>query len=134
MKENVMEGKAFWCKLYEPDIKFNPRWSLRLVPSQIDQQRFKKSGYKMQMEQINNQDFGLSVYMYRKVKHMDDVLERPQLFDKNKNTLELFEELQNGFNVMVKYNEWETISGDNKIYKGIDLIAVILLDDEPKLF
>ena len=134
MKENVMEGKAFWCKLYEPDIEFNPRWSLRLVPSQIEQQRFKKFGYKMQMEQINNQDFGLSVYMYRKVKHMDDVLERPQLFDKNKNTLELFEELQNGFNVMVKYNEWETISGDNKIYKGIDLIAVILLDDEPKLF
>jgi hypothetical protein len=35
---------------------------------------------------------------------------------------------------MVKYNEWETISEDNKIYKGIDLIAVILLDDEPKLF
>ena len=88
----------------------------------------------MQMEQINNQDFGLSVYMYRKVKHMDDVLERPQLFDKNRNTLELFEELHNGFNVMVKYNEWETISEDNKIYKGIDLIAVILLDDEPKLF
>ena len=42
MKENVMEGKAFWCKLYEPDIKLNPRWSLRLVPSQIEQQRFKK--------------------------------------------------------------------------------------------
>jgi hypothetical protein len=35
---------------------------------------------------------------------------------------------------MVKYNEWETISGDNKIYKGIDLIAVILIDDETKLF
>jgi hypothetical protein len=87
----------------------------------------------MQMEQINNQDFGLSVYMYRKVKHMDDVLERPQLFDKNKNSLELFEELQNGFNVMVKYNEWETTS-DNKVFKGIDLIAVILLEDEPKLF
>ena len=87
MDGNVIEGKAFWSWIHEPNISSNPEWSLRIVPSEIEQQRFKKAGYKMQMEQINNKDFGLSIFIRRKVKHMDDVLERPLLFDKDKKKL-----------------------------------------------
>ena len=135
MDGKVIEGKAFWCFLYQPDIRSNPQWSLRLVPSEIEQQRFKKSGHEMSMEDHNNKDFGLSVLMRRKVKHMDDVLEKPLLFDLNKKPLELFEELPNGSNVMVKYSEWEGVSkSDNLLHKGLDLIAVILLDKTPSLF
>ena len=131
MDGNVIEGKAFWSWIHEPNISSNPEWSLRIVPSEIEQQRFKKAGYKMQMEQINNKDFGLSIFIRRKVKHMDDVLERPLLFDKDKKKLELFERLPNGSNVMVKYNEWESVLPNNKSIKGIDLIAVMLLDETP---
>ena len=134
MDGNVIEGKAFWSWLHEPNISSNPEWSLRIVPSEIEQQRFKKAGYKMQMEQIDNKDFGMSFFIRRKVKHMDDVLERPLLFDKDKNKLELFEKLPNGSNVMVKYNEWESILPNNKSIRGIDLIAVMLLDKTPSLF
>ena len=134
MNGNVIEGKAFWSWIHEPNISSNPEWSLRIVPSEIEQQRFKKAGYKMQMEQINNKDFGLSIFIRRKVKHMDDVLERPLLFDKDKKKLELFEKLPNGSNVMVKYNEWESDLPNNKPIKGIDLIAVMLLDKTPSLF
>ena len=134
MDGNVIEGKAFWSWLHEPNISSNPEWSLRIVPSEIEQQRFKKAGYKMQMEQIDNKDFGMSFFIRRKVKHMDDVLERPLLFDKDKNKLELFEKLPNGSNVMVKYNEWESVLSNNKSIKGIDLIAVMLLDKTPSLF
>jgi hypothetical protein len=134
MDGNVIEGKAFWSWLHEPNISSNPEWSLRIVPSEIEQQRFKKAGYKMQMEQIDNKDFGMSFFIRRKVKHMDDVLERPLLFDKDKNKLELFEKLPNGSNVMVKYNEWESVLPNNKSIKGIDLIAVMLLDKTPSLF
>jgi hypothetical protein len=134
MDGNVIEGKAFWSWIHEPNISSNPEWSLRIVPSEIEQQRFKKAGYKMQMEQINNKDFGLSIFIRRKVKHMDDVLERPLLFDKDKKKLELFESLPNGSNVMVKYNEWESVLPNNKSIKGIDLIAVMLLDETPSLF
>ncbi len=134
MDGNIIEGKAFWSWLHEPNISSNPEWSLRIVPSEIEQQRFKKAGYKMQMEQINNKDFGLSIFIRRKVKHMDDVLERPLLFDKDKKKLELFERLPNGSNVMVKYNEWESVLPNNKPIKGIDLIAVMLLDKTPSLF
>jgi len=134
MDGNVIEGKAFWSWLHEPNISSNPEWSLRIVPSEIEQQRFKKAGYKMQMEQIDNKDFGLSFFIRRKVKHMDDVLERPLLFDKDKNKLELFEKLPNGSNVMVKYNEWESVLPNNKSIRGIDLIAVMLLDKTPSLF
>ena len=135
MEGKVIEGKAFWCFLYHPDITSNPQLSLRLVPSEIEQQRFKKSGHEMNMEVLNNKDFGLSALFIRKVKHMDYVLEKPLLFDANKKPLELFEELPNGSNVMVKYSEWEGISkSDNLLYKGLDLIAVILLDKTPSLF
>ena len=134
MNGNVIEGKAFWSWLHEPNISSNPEWSLRIVPSEIEQQRFKKAGYKMQMEQIDNKDFGMSFFIRRKVKHMDDVLERPLLFDKDKNKLELFEKLPNGSNVMVKYNEWESVLPNNKSIRGIDLIAVMLLDKTPSLF
>ena len=48
---------------------------------------------------------------------------------------QLFEELSDGSNVMIKYNEWEGISKTtNKLHKGLDLIAVILLDESPNLF
>ena len=134
MDGNVIEGKAFWSWIHEPNISSNPEWSLRIVPSEIEQQRFKKAGYKMQMEQIDNKDFGLSIFIRRNVKHMDDVLERPLLFDKDKKKLELFERLLNGSNVMVKYNEWESVLPNNKSIKGIDLIALMLLDETPSLF
>ena len=135
MDGNIIEGKAFGCWIYQPDIRLNPIWSLRLIPSEIEIHRFKKNGHELKMETQAGIKIGLSVSIYRKVKHMDDVLERPLLFDKNKNRLELFEELPDGSNVLVKYNEWEAISKkDNKIYRGLDLISVMLLDETPSIF
>jgi hypothetical protein len=135
MRSKIIEGKAFSCFLYQPDITSNPQWSLRLVPSEIEQQRFKKLGYKMNMEYLNGSEFGMSVLFKRKVGHMDDVLEKPSLFNMNKVPMEIFEELPNGSNVIVKYSEWERISiTDNMLHKGFDLIAVVLLDEAPSLF
>lgn len=135
MRSKIIEGKAFSCFLYQPDITSNPQWSLRLVPSEIEQQRFKKLGYKMNMEYLNGSEFGISVLFKRKVGHMDDVLEKPSLFNMNKVPMEIFEELPNGSNVIVKYSEWERISiTDNMLHKGFDLISVVLLDEAPSLF
>jgi len=135
MRSKIIEGKAFSCFLHQPDITSNPQWSLRLVPSEIEQQRFKKLGYKMNMEYLNGSEFGISVLFKRKVGHMDDVLEKPSLFNMNKVPMEIFEELPNGSNVIVKYSEWERISiTDNMLHKGFDLISVVLLDEAPSLF
>ena len=135
MRSKIIEGKAFSCFLYQPDITSNPQWSLRLVPSEIEQQRFKKLGYKMNMEYLNGSEFGMSVLFKRKVGHMDDVLEKPSLFNMNKVPMEIFEELPNGSNVIVKYSEWERMSiTDNMLHKGLDLISVVLLDEAPSLF
>lgn len=135
MRSKIIEGKAFSCFLYQPDIRSNPQWSLRLVPSEIEQQRFKKLGYKMNMEYLNGSEFGMSILFKRKVGHMDDVLEKPSLFNMNKVPMEIFEELPNGSNVIVKYSEWERISiTDNMLHKGFDLISVVLLDEAPSLF
>lgn len=135
MRSKIIEGKAFSCFLYQPDITSNPQWSLRLVPSEIEQQRFKKLGYKMNMEYLNGSEFGMSILFKRTVGHMDDVLEKPSLFNMNKVPMEIFEELPNGSNVIVKYSEWERISiTDNMLHKGLDLISVVLLDEAPSLF
>ena len=135
MRSKIIEGKAFSCFLHQPDITSNPQWSLRLVPSEIEQQRFKKLGYKMNMEYLNGSEFGMSVLFKRKVGHMDDVLEKPSLFNMNKVPMEIFEELPNGSNVIVKYSEWERMSiTDNMLHKGFDLISVVLLDEAPSLF
>ena len=135
MRSKIIEGKAFSCFLYQPDTTSYPQWSLRLVPSEIEQQRFKKLGYKMNMEYLNGSEFGMSVLFKRKVGHMDDVLEKPSLFNMNKVPMEIFEELPNGSNVIVKYSEWERISiTDNMLHKGLDLISVVLLDEAPSLF
>ena len=135
MRSKIIEGKAFSCFLYQPDITSNPQWSLRLVPSEIEQQRFKKLGYKMNMEYLNGSEFGMSILFKRTVVHMDDVLEKPSLFNMNKVPMEILEELPNGSNVIVKYSEWERISiTDNMLHKGFDLISVVLLDEAPSLF
>lgn len=135
MRSKIIEGKAFSCFLHQPDITSNPQWSLRLVPSEIEQQRFKKLGYKMNMEYLNGSEFGMSILFRRTVGHMDDVLEKPSLFNMNKVPMEIFEELPNGSNVIVKYSEWERISiTDNMLHKGFDLISVVLLDEAPSLF
>ena len=135
MRSKIIEGKAFSCFLYQPDITSNPQWSLRLVPSEIEQQRFKKLGYKMNMEYLNGSEFGMSILFKRTVGHMDDVLEKPSLFNMNKVPMEIFEELPNGSNVIVKYSEWERISiTDNMLHKGFDLISVVLLDEATSLF
>ena len=135
MRSKIIEGKAFSCFLHQPDITSNPQWSLRLVPSEIEQQRFKKLGYKMNMEYLNGSEFGMSILFKRTVGHMDDVLEKPLLFNMNKVPMEIFEELPNGSNVIVKYSEWERISiTDNMLHKGFDLISVVLLDEAPSLF
>ena len=135
MRSKIIEGKAFSCFLHQPDITSNPQWSLRLVPSEIEQQRFKKLGYKMNMEYLNGSEFGMSILFKRTVGLMDDVLEKPSLFNMNKVPMEIFEELPNGSNVIVKYSEWERISiTDNMLHKGFDLISVVLLDEAPSLF
>lgn len=135
MRSKIIEGKAFSCFLHQPDITSNPQWSLRLVPSEIEQQRFKKLGYKMNMEYLNGSEFGMSILFKRTVGHMDDVLEKPSLFNMNKVPMEIFEELPNGSNVIVKYSEWERMSiTDNMLHKGFDLISVVLLDEAPSLF
>ena len=131
----VVEGKAFWCFLNEPNIQFEPQWSLRLVGSELEQRIFNHGGFGMRMEQLDGKDVGLSVLMRRKVRSMDDVLKKPILLDKNQNRLELFEELPNGSNVKVKYKCWErTHPFEDNVVKGIDLMAVMLLDETPTIF
>ncbi len=137
MVGDISEGKAYWCWLNEPDTKYVPQWSLRFVPlTDFEQKFFVHNSYNTRTEQEDGKDIGISVLMNRRVKGMDgEVLKKPLLFDKDKKPLGLYEELPNGSNVKVKYKCWErTHPFTNEVVKGIDLIAVMLLDETPSMF
>ena len=131
MLGDISQGKAYWSWLHEPDTKFVPQWSLRLVPSELTQMFFKVNKYPTRMEQVDGKDVGLSVLMSRRSENT----KKPLIFDKDKKPLELYEELPNGSNVKVKYKCWQrTHPFTGEVHKGVDLIAVMLLDDTPSIF
>jgi hypothetical protein len=131
MLGDISEGKAYWSWLNEPDTKFVPQWSLRLVPNELTQMFFKVNKYPTRMEQVDGKDVGLSVLMSRRSENT----KKPLIFDKDKKPLELYEELPNGSNVKVKYKCWKrTHPFTGEVHKGVDLIAVMLLDETPSIF
>ena len=58
---------------------------------------------------------------------------KPILVDRKEKKLKIFGEILNGSNVKVRAESFEskTMYGD---YKGFNLLAVMLLDEVPKLF
>ena len=58
---------------------------------------------------------------------------KPILVNRKEKKLKMFGEIPNGSNIKVRLEPWET---DNRYghFKGFTLIAVMLLDEVPKLF
>ena len=130
-KDDILEGKAYWCWLYEPDTKFVPQWSLWLVPDESSQLFFSTVGYKTRMEQVEGKDVGIAILINRRSENA----KRPLLFDKDKKPLQLYKELPNGSNVKVKYETWRrTHPYTNELHKGIALQALMLLNEPPSIF
>jgi hypothetical protein len=118
----VLEGKAYWCNLKEPN-KFYGYYGLLLTLNKTKYLQLKKEGY-----QVKDTEWGYCLNIKTKPKEGY----KPILVNRKEKKLKMFGEIANGSNVKVRLEPWET---DNRYghFKGFTLIAVMLLDEVPKL-
>jgi hypothetical protein len=119
----IMEGKAYWCNLKEPN-KYFGYYGLLLTINRSKYLKMKKQGY-----QVKDNEFGYCLNINTKPK--DGY--KPILVNRKEEGLKIFGELPNGSNVKVRLEPWETTNTYGH-FKGFKIIAVMLLDEVPKLF
>ena len=119
----ILEGKAYWCNLKEPN-KFYGYYGLLLTLNKTKYLQLKKEGY-----QVKDTEWGYCLNIKTKPKEGY----KPILVNRKEKKLKMFGEIPNGSNVKVKLESFDTkhLYGT---YKGFKLIAVMLLDEVPKLF
>ena len=119
----ILEGKAYWCSLFTPN-KFYGYYGLNLLVNKSTYNKFKKQGYPTkELEQ------GFTLRIMTKDKEGYE----PIIVNKKEKPLKIFGEIPNGSNVKVKVDTWET-NNTYGHFKGFTLIAVMYLDEVPKLF
>ena len=119
----VLEGKAYWCNLFTPNTHFN-YYGLNLLVNKSTYNRFKKQGYPTK-ELVE----GFTIRITTKNKQGYE----PIVVNKKEKQLKMFGEIPNGSNVKVRVDTWET-NNTYGHFKGFTLIAVMFLDEVPKLF
>ena len=119
----ILEGKAYWCHLKEPN-KYYGYYGFLLTLNKTKYLQLKKEGY-----QVKDTEWGYCLNVKTKPKEGY----APILVNRKEKPLKIFGDLPNGSNVKVRLEPWET---DNRFghYKGFKIIAVMLLDKPPSLF
>ena len=119
----VLEGKAYWCNLKAPN-KLYGYYGLLITINKSKYLKFKKEGYA-----VRDTEHGYCLNIRTKPKKGY----KPILVDRKENDLKMFGEIPNGSNVKIRIEPYDTkhLYGT---YKGFTLIAVMLLDEVPKLF
>ena len=119
----ILEGKAYWCNLKEPNKLYN-YYGLLLTLNRSKYLDFKKQGYP-----VKETEHGFCLNIRTKAR--DGY--KPILVNRKEKKLKIFGDLPNGSNVKVKLKPYETKNRYGE-FKGFTLIAVMLLDEVPKLF
>ena len=119
----ILEGKAYWCNLKEPN-KFYGYYGLLLTLNKTKYLQLKKEGY-----QVKDTEWGYCLNI--KTKPREGY--KPILVNRKEKKLKLFGDIPNGSHVKVRLEPWETDSRYGH-FKGFTLIAVMYLDEVPKLF
>ena len=119
----ILEGKAYWCNLKEPN-KLYGYYGLLITINKSKYIKFQKEGYA-----VRDTKHGYCLNVRTKPKKGY----KPILVDRKENDLKMFGEIPNGSNVKIRIEPYDTkhLYGT---YKGFTLIAVMLLDEVPKLF
>jgi hypothetical protein len=119
----ILEGKAYWCNLKEPN-KFYGYYGLLTTINKSKYLKFKKEGYA-----VRDTEWGYCLNIRTKPKEGY----KPILVNRKEKKLQLVGEIPNGSNVKVKLESFDT-NHFYGTYKGFTLITVMLLDKVPKLF
>ena len=117
----VLKGTAYWASVTTPNTKYEPVYTVNLVPEDENiLSDFKSRGYSI--KEVEGHE---SIVIKRKVNGPNGMVrEAPRLLDRHKNPLDCT--VGNGSEVKVQYKEWEAT---NKFgtFKGLDFQALQVL-------
>ena len=131
MKDYVLEGKAYWSNIHEPDSEyFNPTYRLNLTISPEKSAKLASEGVKIQRLDYKTHDQYFFM-LQKKACYGDIDYPAPAVYDKEGNKFELDDEIPNGHPVKVKFRIVKGKSYDSKV---ASLIAIKLLEDIPHEF
>lgn len=119
----VVKGTALWAHVANPNTKYDPCWSIDLIPEDpAVLEEFRSKGYKIK----TTDDGAEKITFKRKCENSKGQANKPpKLVDAEKNPISAL--VGNGSVVNVQYREWAT---ENKYgsFQGLDLQGVQVLD------
>jgi hypothetical protein len=117
----VLKGTAYWASVTTPNTKYEPVYTVNLVPEDESlADDFKSRGYS-----IKEVEGHKAIVIKRKVNGPNGMVrEAPRLVDSSKNPLDCM--VGNGSEVKVQYKEWET-TNKYGTFKGLDFQALQVL-------
>jgi len=117
----VIQGKAFWASVTQPNTTYDPVYSVNLVVDEDTAEQFRNDGYT-----VKDMEEGPALVIKRKVNGPNDMVRQaPKLMDKAKNEIDTL--VGNGSLVKVQYKPWES-QWKGKTFKGLDFQAMQVLD------
>ena len=131
MKDYVLEGRAYWSNIYEPDSQyFNPTYRLLLTVPVEKSAKLASEGVKIQRFDYGSHD-QYAVMLQKKAAYGDKNFPSPSVYNKDGERIELKDEIPNGHPVKVKFQLVSVARYDVTI---ASLIAIMLLEDIPHEF
>jgi len=121
----IVKGKAYWAYINEPNVKFEPTYTIDLQVNSEIAEEFKEKGFS-----VKQMDNGPALVIKRKVNNKGYINSAPKLFNLDKQ--EIKAKVKNGSNVRVEYREWE-VTNQFGNFKGLELRAVQLIDPVEEL-
>jgi len=124
----IESGLAYWASVRNPNLKFEPVYTVDLVVDEEVAAKYEGRGFKVKTLVVNDEVVGKALVIKRKVNGPNGMVRKPpKLVDQNKNSLDDDVLVGNGSKVRVQFNEWEV---DNKYgtFKGLDFQGMQVVD------
>ncbi len=127
----IVEGKAYWASVTQPNTTFEPVYTVDLVVSDEVAKEFEGKGFKVKDFSLKDESgepqyVGKALTIKRKVNGgKTGVRPAPKLFDKDKKEIDV--KVGNGSDVRVQYNvyDWEYAGRSGK---SLDLQALQVIN------
>jgi hypothetical protein len=124
----IESGLAYWASVRNPNLKFEPVYTVDLVVDEEVAARYEGRGFKVKTLVVNDEVIGKALTIKRKVNGPNGMVRKaPKLVDMEKNPLDDDVLVGNGSQVRVQFNEWE-VSNKYGEFKGLDFQGMQVVD------
>tara|TARA_R100000234_G_C4965895_1_gene163866 strand:- start:77 stop:526 length:450 start_codon:yes stop_codon:yes gene_type:complete len=124
----IESGIAYWASVRNPNLKFEPVFTVDLLVNEEVAAKYEGRGFKVKTLVVNDEVLGKALQIKRKVNGPNGMVRKaPKLVDENKVPLDDDVLVGNGSKVRVQFSEWE-VSNKYGDFKGLDFQGMQVLD------